>query len=100
MSWRAAVGRSMASLKIMACPESGSSAAARCVPQRALPIHSVAEPLTLLKIYYFISCRAFWANNYQTVKQMNPTFPFMIRAAVNTPTPYMIVEYGACNYQD
>lgn len=63
--WRVAIGRSVASVKFMCCPTSASSATAR----------------------------NFWDVNYRLVKHLNPTLPFMIRAAPDLD-PYVIVEYG------
>lgn len=62
--WRRLIGRNLQSVKVMACPKSESSAAAR----------------------------QFWDKNYNVVKHLNPTFPFMIRA-VPEVEPYMMVEY-------
>ena len=65
MAWRTLIGRNAQSVKLFACPTSASSAAAR----------------------------TFYEANYNVVKHLNPTFPFMIRAMPNVE-PYLVVEYG------
>ena len=62
--WRLLVGRSLRSVKVMACPTSPSSAAAR----------------------------AFWDANVPLVKHLNPSFGFLLRAAPQLE-PYLVVEY-------
>lgn len=67
-AWRTLIGRNLQSIKLMACPNSESSAAAR----------------------------SFYERNFNVVKHLNPTFPFMIRPMPNQQ-PYLIVEYDFCN---
>lgn len=64
-AWRALVGRSLRSVKVMACPTAPSSAAAR----------------------------AFWDANVPVVKHLHPGFGFMLRAAPGCAEPYLVVEY-------
>ena len=64
MSWKIAIGRSLRSVKFIACPTSSSSAATR----------------------------SFWDNNITLVKHLNPSFGFLLRAAPDVE-PYVIAEY-------
>lgn len=63
-SWRIQIGKSLRSVKFLACPTSPSSAAAR----------------------------TFWDNNLSLIKHLNPSFGFLLRAAPNLE-PYLIAEY-------
>lgn len=64
MSWRVGLGRGLRSVKVMACPTSPSSAAAR----------------------------AFWDAHVATVKHLHPEFGFLLRAAPELE-PYLVAEY-------
>jgi cephalosporin-C deacetylase-like acetyl esterase len=42
-----------------------------------------------------VSFSDYWANNYQSVKMMNPRFPFILRDITEEGVdPYAIVKYG------
>ena len=64
MSWRVGLGRGLRSVKVMACPTSPSSAAAR----------------------------GFWDAHVAAVKHLHPEFGFLLRAAPSLE-PYLVAEY-------
>ena len=82
-----------------------SARAARGGARQAISAHArgpgVAEaaepPLTLRSSFLLPApslCSEFYFSNYNVVKGLAPSFPFMIRHGTNLD-PYMIVEYGA-----
>ena len=64
MAWRALVSKRLHELRIVCCAEAPSSA----------PV------------------RSYLRNNYEILKTLNPTFPFLVRAAEDTP--YVVATYG------
>ena len=64
MAWRALVSKRLHELRIVCCAEAPSSA----------PV------------------RRYLRNNYEILKTLNPKFPFLVRAAEDTP--YVVATYG------
>lgn len=64
MAWRALVSKRLHELRIVCCAEAPSSA----------PV------------------RSYLRNNYEVLKTLNPKFPFLVRAAEDTP--YVVATYG------
>ena len=64
MAWRALVSKRLHELRIVCCAEAPSSA----------PV------------------RSYLRNNYEILKTLNPKFPFLVRAAEDTP--YVVATYG------
>ena len=102
-SWRAQLSRNLASVRLLACPASPRSAAARCAARararacrppfasralRARPVPPTRAPLP--------SPRSNWyADVYAEVKALNPRFPFLLRPVDDAAASVAAAGVGA-----